>query len=99
MGLKRRTLLAAGVGAATGAGLSAPALAQGAPETRWRLACAYPKSLDNLYGACEAVARIVAEASEGRFQIQVQAPGEPVPAEGVIDAVSAGTVEMGYGPA
>lgn len=45
------------------------------------------------------MARIVAEASEGRFQIQVQAPGEPVPAEGVIDAVSAGTVEMGYGPA
>ncbi|WP_430911735.1 TRAP transporter substrate-binding protein [Methylobacterium sp. sgz302541] len=98
--LKRRALLAAGLGgAAAGAGLAAPAIAQGAPELKWRLACFYPRQLDILFGACESLSRIVAEASDGRFQLQPLAPGEPVPADGVLDAVSGGTVEMGYAPA
>lgn len=101
--LKRRALLAAGLGgAAAGAGLAAPSLAQGAtatPELRWRLVSYYPRTLDILFGACESVAKIVSEASDGRFQIQVLAPGEGGVAEGVIDPVAAGTVEMGYAPA
>ena len=102
--MRRRALLAAGLGgAAAGAGLAAPAIAQGgasgAPELRWRLACFYPRNLDILFGACETVARIVGEASDGRFQIQPLPPGEPVPADGVLDAVSGGSVELGFAPA
>lgn len=96
-GTPRRAMLAAGLGAA--AGIAGPARAQGGPELRWRLSSAYAKSLDILFGAPEALARVVAEATDGRFQIQVQGPGEPVPAEGLLDAVAAGTVEMGHGPA
>ncbi|MBE7246014.1 MAG: ABC transporter substrate-binding protein, partial [Actinomycetospora chiangmaiensis] len=100
----RRGLLTAGLGAALAAPLAAPALAQSssaqaAPDVRWRLSSAYAKSLDILFGAPESLSRIVAEATDGRFQIQVQGPGEPVPAEGLLDAVAAGTVEMGHGPA
>jgi TRAP-type mannitol/chloroaromatic compound transport system substrate-binding protein len=92
-------VLTAGLGAAITAPLAAPARAQGAPELRWRLSSAYAKNLDILFGAPEALSRIVAEATDGRFQIQVLGPGEPVPAETLLDAVSAGTVEMGHGPA
>ncbi|MDO9427372.1 MAG: ABC transporter substrate-binding protein [Methylobacterium sp.] len=95
--LPRRALLAAGLGGA--AAVAAPALAQTAPELRWRLACAYPKTLDILFGGAETLARLVAEATDGRFQIAVQAPGEPVPGSGVLDAVAARTVEMGYASA
>ena len=94
----RRALLSAGLGGAAAA-LAAPARAQGAPDLRWRLACAYPRTLDILFGATETLARLVGEATDGRFQIQPSAPGEPVQPEGLLDAVAAGTVEMGYGPA
>ena len=95
--LPRRALLTAGL--AVGASLPAPALAQGAPELKWRLACGYAKSLDILYGACETLSRIVGEASDGHFQIQVSAPGEVVPADGLIEAVGQGKAEMGYAAA
>ena len=94
--LPRRALLAAGLGAA--ASLPAPARAE-APELRWRLASAYPRNHDILFGAAESLARTVGEATDGRFQIQVSAAGEAVPADGVLDAVSGGKAEMGYAPA
>ncbi|GJE26040.1 TRAP transporter substrate-binding protein [Methylobacterium organophilum] len=94
--LGRRALLTAGLAAAT---FPAPAIAQGAPELRWRLSSAYPKSLDILFGATETFARIVTEATDGRFQIQPAGVGESVPAEQLLDAVGSGKVEMGHGPA
>ena len=54
----------------------------------------YPKSLDTLYGAAEAFAKAVAEASDNKFQIQVFAAGEIVPGLQAADAVQNGTVEM-----
>ncbi|ACA20625.1 TRAP dicarboxylate transporter- DctP subunit [Methylobacterium sp. 4-46] len=94
--MKRRDLLTGGVGLA-GAGFAAPALAQGAPDLRWRLHSAFPRSLDALYGAAELFARVVGEATDGRFQIEVApAPGGEA---GLLDAVGAGTVEMGYAAA
>ena len=94
----RRALLSAGLGGAATL-LARPARAEATPDLRWRLACAFPRNLDILFGATDLLARIVAEATDGRFQIQPSGPGEPVPAEGLLDAVAAGTVEMGYGPA
>jgi TRAP-type mannitol/chloroaromatic compound transport system substrate-binding protein len=75
---------------------SAPAFAQGAGEVKWRLASSFPKSLDTIFGASEFLARRVADASGGKFQIRPFAAGEIVPGLQVADAVSNGTVECGH---
>src|SRR5712671_1682358 len=80
-------ILAAGVG---------PAIAQGGPEVKWRLASSFAKSLDTIYGAAEAMSKRVAAATGGKFQIQVFAGGEIVPGLQVLDAVQNGTVQCGH---
>jgi len=90
---RRRFLQGAAVAAAAGT-VAKPALAQSMPELRWRLTSSFPKSLDTLYGAAEAFAKAVVEATDNRFQIQVFAGGEIVPPLQAADAVQAGTVEM-----
>ena len=94
---RRKFLNSAGAGMAgiLAAG-SAPALAQGAPEVKWRLASSFVKSLDTIHGAADVVARRVAAVTNNRFQIQVFAPGEIVPALQVLDAVQNGTVQCGH---
>src|SRR6266581_356784 len=100
--MKRREFLKnAGLGAAAGAGLvtAAQARAQqtpGLPSLQWRLAASWPKSLDTLYGGAELVAKRVGEITDGKFQIRAFAAGEIVPALQVLDAVQAGTVELGH---
>jgi TRAP-type mannitol/chloroaromatic compound transport system substrate-binding protein len=97
--MKRRSFLkgvgtvGAGLAAATGVG---PAIAEPAPEVRWRLASSFPKSLDTIYGAADTIARTVSEATGGKFQIQVFAGGELVPPFGVVDAVQNATVECAH---
>ena len=93
--MKRRDFLkVGGVGLAASA-VAAPAIAQSAPEIKWRLAASWPKALDTLYGGCEYFCKRVAEVTDNRFQIQPFAAGEIVPALQVLDAVSNGTIEMG----
>ena len=95
--LKGATVGGAGaVVAAAAASFPAPAIAQTMPEIKWRLASSFPKSLDTIYGAAEVMAKYVSEATDGKFQIRVFAGGELVPALQVLDAVQAGTVEMGH---
>jgi TRAP-type mannitol/chloroaromatic compound transport system substrate-binding protein len=100
--MKRREFLkTAGLGAAAGTGLITAAQAQaqqtsGLPNLQWRLAASWPKSLDTIYGGAEWVARRVGEITDGKFQIRAFAAGEIVPALQVLDAVKAGTVEMGH---
>jgi TRAP-type mannitol/chloroaromatic compound transport system substrate-binding protein len=92
--MKRREFIkAAGTGLAASA-VAAPAIAQSMPELKWRLTSSFPKSLDTLFGAAEVFAKAVAEATDNRFQIQVFAAGEIVPAFQAADAVTNGTVEM-----
>jgi TRAP-type mannitol/chloroaromatic compound transport system substrate-binding protein len=94
--MKRRSFLGravAGVAAGTVAG---PAIAQSLPVIQWRMAASWPKSLDTIYGGVELIVRRVAEMTEGRFQIRAFAAGEIVPAVQVLDAVQAGTIEMGH---
>jgi TRAP-type mannitol/chloroaromatic compound transport system substrate-binding protein len=94
--MQRRTFLkTAAVGAASGA-VAAPAIAQSQPSIQWRLAASWPKSLDTLYGAAELVTRRVGELTDGKFQIRPFAAGEIVPPLQVLDAVQAGTVEVGH---
>jgi TRAP-type mannitol/chloroaromatic compound transport system substrate-binding protein len=92
---RRKFLTTAGVGMAATA-VAAPAIAQANPELKWRMTVSWPKSLDTIYGACEHLAKRVAEATEDKFQIRVFAAGEIVPATQVLDAVQGGTVEMGH---
>jgi TRAP-type mannitol/chloroaromatic compound transport system substrate-binding protein len=92
--MKRRQFLqAAGVGLAATA-VSKPAIAQSMPELRWRLTSSFPKSLDTLYGGSEVFAKAVAEATDNKFQVEVFAAGEIVPALTALDAVQSGTIEM-----
>jgi len=75
---------------ATQAGAQAPA---GAPTVSWRMTSSFPKSLDTIYGAAETIAKRVAAATGGKFQIKVFAAGEIVPGLQALDAVQNGTVE------
>jgi len=96
--IDRRSVVVAGAAAAatTGAVSSfpSPAIAQSAPELKWRLTSSFPKSLDTIYGAAVVFAKALAESSDGKFQVQVFAAGEIVPALQALDAVSNNTVEM-----
>src|SRR5690242_10483725 len=93
--MRRRQFLAAGAAAAVTA-VARPAVAQSQPPLKWRMVASWPKSLDTIFGACETIAKYVAAATDGRFQIQTFAAGEIVPALQVLDAVQNGTVEMGH---
>jgi len=92
--MKRRQFLRTAGLAATVSAVAKPAIAQSMPELRWRLTSSFPKSLDTIYGAGEAFANAVAQASDNKFQIQVFAAGEIVPGLQAADAVQSGTVEM-----
>jgi TRAP-type mannitol/chloroaromatic compound transport system substrate-binding protein len=95
---RRKFLAAVGTGAAAAAAstVAKPAIAQSMPELKWRLTMSWPKSLDTLYGSCETFSKYVSEATDGKFQIQLFAGGEIVPALQALDAVQNGTVEMGH---
>ena len=100
--MKRRSFLkkaAAGLAAGSVAAPvfgQAPAATSAQPTVTWRLAASWPKSLDTLFGGVELLARRVGEITDGKFQIRPFAAGEIVPALQVLDAVQAGTVEMGH---
>jgi len=79
--------------AAPTAAPAAPAVQTGGQEIRWRLASSFPKSLDTIHGAADVFAKMVSDATGGKFQITVHAPGELVPAFGVVDAVQQGTID------
>ena len=96
---RRGFLTRAGIGgaaAAAGATLAAPAIAQEFPSISWRMPSAFPKSLDTLYGNGEEFCRRVAEATDGRFKIQVFAAGEIVPGLAAIDAAADGTTQAAW---
>src|SRR5919202_4423652 len=97
--VQRRKLL--GGTAVTAAGLAAsagsfpkPALAQSAPELKWRCTSSFPRSLDTIFTAAQVMADQVAAMTDGKFQIQVVASNEIVPGLQAADAVTNGTVEM-----
>jgi len=93
---RRDFLKKAGVGAAAGAAVAAPAIVKAQTTLNWRLASSFPKSLDTIYGAADHLAKRVGEMSGGKFNIRVFAGGEIVPGLQVMDSVANGTVECGH---
>src|SRR5437773_241362 len=93
---RRRFLVrAGGVLAAAGAPavIDAPnVIAQ--PKVQWRMATSWTPALDVLQGGAHRFARMVDDMSGGRLKIQVFAAGELIPAFGVFDACSQGTLDM-----
>ncbi len=93
--MKRRDLIK-GAGAGLLAGSFTSAHAADLPAIRWRMASSFPKSLDTIYGAGEALAKRLEQITQGKFQIRVYAAGEIVPGLQVLDAVQKGTIECGH---
>ena len=96
MTVERRKFLKGAALAGAGAGIASPAIAQSAPEVKWRLTSSFPKSLDTLFGGAELFAKAVSDMTDGKFQIQCFAAGEIVPGPGALDAAQNGTVEIGH---
>ena len=89
---RRKFLQQAGLTGILATGV-APAVHAQAPAVKWRLTSSFPKSLDTIFGGAENFAKRVAEATGGKFQIQVFAGGEIVPGLQAMDAAKEGTVE------
>ncbi|GAB3109932.1 ABC transporter substrate-binding protein [Aestuariicella hydrocarbonica] len=65
----------------------------------WKLVTTWPKNFPGLGSAATNFARLAKEMSNGRLTVSVYGAGELVPALGVFDAVSSGSVEAGHGAA
>ncbi len=63
---------------------------------QWKMVTSWPKNTPGLGVSAEKIAQVINEMSNGRLQIHVYGANELVPALGVFDAVSAGSVEMGH---
>ena len=94
--MQRRSFIASSTVGTGAALIAAPALAQSTPAVNWRLASSFPKTLDTIFGASDTFTRRVSQLTSGRFTIRAFAGGEIVPGLQVLDAVQAGTVEMGH---
>lgn len=64
---------------------------------QWRMVTAWPKGFPGLGTGSERFAKLLNEMSGGRLQVKVYGAGELVPAMGVFDVVSSGTIELGHG--
>ncbi len=99
--MNRRLILGAAALATTPAALgalTAPALAQSAPEVNWRISSAFPRNLDVLFGTGETIAKRVGQLTDSRFRIRFFPAGEVVPGPQVLDAVQSGSLEGGHAP-
>jgi TRAP-type mannitol/chloroaromatic compound transport system substrate-binding protein len=94
--MERRSFLKKSAVAASAGVIAAPALALSGPAISWRLASSFPKTLDTISGACDKFVKRVAALTGGKFVIRQFAAGEIVPGLQVLDAVQAGTVEIGH---
>ncbi|MBZ2207827.1 TRAP transporter substrate-binding protein [Massilia soli] len=94
--MERRSFIKKAAVGASAAAVAAPALAQALPTINWRLASSFPKSLDTIFAASDTLSKRVSQLTGGKFNIRTFAAGEIVPGLQVMDAVQAGTVEMGH---
>ena len=65
-------------------------------KQRWKLVTSFPKSLTSLWETVYYLTDNTHILSDNQLKIKIFQPGELVPALGVFDAVSEGSVEMGF---
>ena len=82
-----------------GAGRAASGAGGGGFKVELKVAACQPTNLPGLGDAVLFVASQVGEITGGRVEMVVHEPGALVPPLEMLDAVSAGTVESGFGPA
>ena len=82
-----------------GAGRAASGAGGGGFKVELKVAACQPTNLPGLGDAVLFVASQVGEMTGGRVEMVVHEPGALVPPLEMLDAVSAGTVESGFGPA
>ena len=87
----RRGLLIGGAGS-----LAAPAVLRAEDGLRWRMVTSWPRNLPGPGMNAQRLADRIGRLSGGRLTVQLFAAGELVPALQVLDAVYAGTAEMGH---
>lgn len=97
--MKRRAFFskAAAAAGAVAAASTFPAPAISQQRRRWRMVTTWPKNMPGLGTGAQYFADQVTKCTGGRLTVQLFAAGEIVPAFESIDAVKAGTVEMGHG--
>ncbi len=91
---RRHFIKSAGTAAAAAPVLAAPAIAQSAPAITWRMTSSFPKTLEVLYATAELFSKYVAEATDGKFMIQLFPAGEIAPALEAANEVGRGSIEM-----
>ena len=64
---------------------------------QWKMVTTYPKNFPGLGTVAEQLANDINALSDGQLTVKVYGAGELVPAMEALDAVSAGTAEMGFG--
>src|SRR5262249_17674019 len=69
---------------------------QAQPTFDLQIATSFPTLLDTLFGGVKFFADRASALTKGNLKITPRAAGELAPATGVLDAVSQGTVPMGY---
>lgn len=64
---------------------------------QWKMVTTWPKNFPGLGTGANKLAQYIEEMSGGQLKVKVYGAGELVPALGVFDAVSRGSVQMGHG--
>ena len=95
---RRQFLRAGGATVLAAPSLAAPAIAQSAPEIKWRLTSSFSKTMETMFGTSQIVCRYVAEASDNKFLIQPYQAGELAPSRQALDAVASGSVDCAHTP-
>jgi TRAP-type mannitol/chloroaromatic compound transport system substrate-binding protein len=63
------------------------------PKVQWRMSTTWPTSLDVMQGSAQRLAKLVEEATGGRFKIETFGDGQIMPAFDCFPAASQGTIE------
>lgn len=91
---RRRFLTGAAVAGAAASTMPMPAIAQSMPELKWRMPLFIPKTVESVMAGVNDLVKHVAEATDGKFQLQPFGVGEIVPGgPAVLNAVESGQTE------
>src|SRR5262249_42608250 len=63
------------------------------PKFQWRMSTTWPTSLDVMQGSAQRLAKLVEDATGGRFKIETFGDGQIMPAFDCFPATSQGTIE------